>query len=117
MPSRLYDQVTPERPLSGTRLTLKDIFQLAGTKTTMMSRDYVELYGPDEKSAAYVKKLIDLGAVIVEKTKITQFASADEPTYQWVDFRCPVNPRGDQYQIPSGSSSGAATSLTYLRKR
>ncbi len=49
--------------------------------------------------------------MIVEKTKMTQFASSDEPTDQWIDFHCPVNPRGDQYQSPSGSSAGAAAGL------
>ena len=37
--------------LAGVRVSLKDVFQLYGTKTTMMSRDYTELYGPDEESA------------------------------------------------------------------
>lgn len=72
---------------------------------------YSELYGPDDASADYTKKLIELGAVVVGKTKMTQFASSDEPTDQWIDFHCPVNPRGDKYQSPSGSSSGAAASL------
>lgn len=111
VPSRLYSQVTAQKPLAGARVSLKDIFQLAGTKTTMMSRSYSELYGPDDESADYTKKLIDLGAVVVGKTKMTQFASSDEPTDQWIDFHCPVNPRGDRYQSPSGSSSGAAASL------
>lgn len=90
---------------------IKDIFRLEGTRLTMMSRPWTELYGPDEKSAEYTKKLIELGAVIVGKTKMTSFASPEEPTDQWVDFHCPVNPRGDRYQSPSSSSSGAGTSL------
>ncbi|KAJ5480157.1 hypothetical protein N7530_005666 [Penicillium desertorum] len=77
----------------------------------MMSRAYTELYPPQEKSASYVQKLIDQGAIIVGKTKMTQFASSDEPTDQWVDFHCPINPRGDEYQSPSGSSSGSAVAL------
>ena len=46
VPNQLYDEVTLERPLAGTRLSLKDNFQLSGTKTTMMGRDYTELYPP-----------------------------------------------------------------------
>ncbi|KAF5255207.1 hypothetical protein FANTH_133 [Fusarium anthophilum] len=42
---------------------------------------------------------------------MTSFASPEEPTDQWVDFHCPANPRGDGYQSPSSSSTGAATSL------
>lgn len=90
---------------------IKDIFRLEGTQTTMMSRPWIELYGPDEQSADYTKKLIKLGAVIVGKTKMTSFASPEEPTDQWVDFHCSFNPRGDGYQSPSSSSTGAATSL------
>ncbi|KAF9252091.1 hypothetical protein DTO006G1_2838 [Penicillium roqueforti] len=111
VPSRLYSRVSPERPLAGIRVCLKDIFHLNGTKTTMMSRAYTELYPPQEKTASYVQKLIDQGAIIVGKTKMTQFASSDEPTDQWVDFHCPINPRGDEYQSPSGSSSGSAAAL------
>lgn len=56
-------------------------------------------------------KLIKLGAVIMGKTKMTSFASPEEPTDQWVDFHCLVNPRGDRYQSPSSGSTGAGTSL------
>ncbi|KAJ6006803.1 hypothetical protein N7451_004747 [Penicillium sp. IBT 35674x] len=111
VPSRLYSRPSPERPLAGTRLCLKDIFHLNGTKTTMMSRAYTELYLAQEKSASYAQKLIEKGAIILGKTKMTQFASSDEPTDQWIDFHCPTNPRGDEYQSPSGSSSGAAAAL------
>ncbi|KAI1121626.1 putative amidase [Nemania abortiva] len=111
VPSRLYHKVSPEKPFAGARTGLKDIFSIEGVKTTMMSRSYTELFGPDTKNAEYVNKLLSLGVVIVGKTKMTQFASSDEPTDQWIDFHCPVNPRGDQYQSPSGSSSGAAAAL------
>jgi Asp-tRNA(Asn)/Glu-tRNA(Gln) amidotransferase A subunit family amidase len=46
----------------------------------MMSRSFTDLYEPEQESADYVKKLLSLGAVIVGKTKMTQFASSDEPT-------------------------------------
>ncbi|KAK7746207.1 hypothetical protein SLS62_009423 [Diatrype stigma] len=111
VPSRLYAKPAPEKPLAGARMGIKDIFRLEGTQLTMMSRAWTELYGPYEESAEYTKKLIELGAVIVGKTKMTSFASPEEPTDQWVDFHCPVNPRGDQYQSPSSSSTGAGISL------
>ena len=77
----------------------------------MSSRAYAQVYEAEEKSAAFASKLLSLGAVIVGKTKMTNFASSDEPTDQWIDDICPINPRGDQYQSPSGSSSGAAAAL------
>jgi len=42
---------------------------------------------------------------------MTSFPSSDEPTNQWIDFHCPIKPRGDRYQGPSGSSAGAAAAL------
>lgn len=38
-------------------------------------------------------------------------ASDEEPTDQWIDYHCPWNPRGDMYQSPSASTTGAAASL------
>ncbi|KAK0121858.1 hypothetical protein ONS95_010137 [Cadophora gregata] len=77
----------------------------------MMNRAYNELYPPRTTSADYVVKLLELGAVIVGKTKMAAFASAEEPTDQWIDYHCPFNPRGDNYQTPSVSSTGAGASL------
>jgi Asp-tRNA(Asn)/Glu-tRNA(Gln) amidotransferase A subunit family amidase len=111
VPSRLYHKATDNTPLGGLRFTVKDTFDIAGIKTTSSSRAYSELYPPRAESADFVKKLVSLGAVIVGKTKTTSFASADEPTDQWIDFHCPRNQRGDRYQSPSGSSAGAAASL------
>jgi hypothetical protein len=111
VPSCVYADTNKGKPLGGARMGIKDIFRLEGTQLTMMSRPWVELYGPDEESVPYTKKLIGLGAVIVGKTKMTSVASPEEPTDQWVDFHCPTNPRGDRCQSPSSSSTGAGTSL------
>jgi Asp-tRNA(Asn)/Glu-tRNA(Gln) amidotransferase A subunit family amidase len=51
--------------------------------------------------------LIDLGAVIVGKTGMSQFADAEDPTGDCVDFHAPWNPRGDGIRSPGGSSFGA----------
>lgn len=111
VPSQLYGTYTKEKPLDGIRISIKDNFALAGIKSTMMNRAYTELYGPKKASAEYVRKLIDLGAVIVGKTKMCAFASAEEPTDQWIDYHCPFNPRGDKYQPPSGSTTAGAAAL------
>ncbi|KAL8793565.1 MAG: hypothetical protein Q9195_003827 [Heterodermia aff. obscurata] len=111
VPSRLYATRSESLPLAGMRIALKDCFNLAGVKTTMSSRAYTQVYGPERENAAFVTKLLSLGAWVVGKTKMTNFASSDEPTDQWIDDICPINPRGDQYQSPSGSSSGAAAAL------
>jgi Asp-tRNA(Asn)/Glu-tRNA(Gln) amidotransferase A subunit family amidase len=111
VPSRLYSSITKENPLAGARISIKDNYDLKGIRTTMMNRAYNELYPPRPSTADYVTKLIDLGAVIVGKTKMSAFASAEEPTDQWIDYHCPFNPRGDKYQTPSCSSTGADASL------
>jgi Asp-tRNA(Asn)/Glu-tRNA(Gln) amidotransferase A subunit family amidase len=111
VPSKIYSSRTEEKPLAGLRISLKDNYRLAGVKTTMMNRAYVDLYPPESQSAPFASKLAKLGAVIVGKTKMCAFASAEEPTDQWVDYHCPWNPRGDFYQSPSGSTTGGGASL------
>jgi Asp-tRNA(Asn)/Glu-tRNA(Gln) amidotransferase A subunit family amidase len=59
---------------------VRDIFDIAGVKPTLSSRAYSELYGPQQKRADYVEKLLCMGAIVVGKTKTTSFASSDEPT-------------------------------------
>jgi Asp-tRNA(Asn)/Glu-tRNA(Gln) amidotransferase A subunit family amidase len=93
------------------RIAVKDLFHLCGIKSALNVRSFLETYGPDKKTAEYVKKLIDLGAVIVGKTKMTAFAGGERAPEFWIDFHCPFNPRADGYQTPSGSTSGGAACL------
>jgi Asp-tRNA(Asn)/Glu-tRNA(Gln) amidotransferase A subunit family amidase len=111
VPSRAYHTPSTDKPLAGMRVSLKDNINLAGIKTTMTNRAYLELYGPERENAAFAEKLISLGAIIVGKTRMTSFASGEEPTDQWIDFHCPFNPRGDLYQSPGGSTTGGGASL------
>ena len=80
---------------------------LRGVHTTLSSRAWTSLYPAARTTADYAQKLMDLGAVIVGMTKVSQFASGEE----WVDVQAPWNPRADQYQDPSGSSAGAGVAL------
>ncbi|KAK2611385.1 hypothetical protein N8I77_004725 [Diaporthe amygdali] len=111
VPSRLYHKSDSKKPLAGKRISLTDTFDVQGVKTTLSSRAWTQLYPAADTSAAYVTKLLDLGAVVVGKTKTTQFATGTE----WVDYHSPVNPRGDRYHKVSGSSAGAASSLAGYR--
>lgn len=111
VPSRLYGKATAEKPLQGMRISVKDNFALEGIKSTMMNRAYTDLYDVKDTSASHVQKLIDLGATIVGKTKMSAFASAEEPTDQWIDYHCPSNPRSDMYQSPSGSTTAGVAAL------
>ncbi|KAI0517462.1 putative amidase [Xylaria bambusicola] len=113
VPSRLYSKKSPSMPLAGMRFSVKDNYKISGVPTTQSNRAWCELYEakPETETAAYVEKLISLGAVFVGKTKMCSFASSEEATDQWIDFHAPFNPRGDGYQSPSGSTTGGGTSL------
>ena len=111
VPSRLYYTKTISKPLAGIRLGIKDIFQLAGVKNSDGNRAYYSLYPAAKSTGPAVQNLIDAGAIIVGHQKASQFANGEEATADWVDYHSPFNPRGDGYQDPSSSSSGAGASI------
>ncbi|EGA72492.1 hypothetical protein AWRI796_5153 [Saccharomyces cerevisiae AWRI796] len=107
VPSKLYYTVTKEQPLAGYRVAIKDLYDIAGVKTGGSSRTYYDVYGEANMTCPSVQRLIDMGAVIVGKLKLTQFANGETPTADYVDYHAPFNPRGDGYQSPSSSSCGS----------
>lgn len=112
VPSRLYyPPPTEDKPLSGKRLGVKDIYDLKGVRTGGGNRAYRDLTEPALASAPALQKLIDMGAVVIGKTKTTQFALGERPTADYVDQLAPFNPRGDGYQHPQGSSAGTGAGL------
>lgn len=108
VPSRLYYAKTAEKPLAGVRLGIKDIYDIAGLRTSNGNRAWYHFYPAANKTAVTVQRLIDAGAVIVGKMKTSQFANGETATADWVDYHEPFNPRGDGYQDTSSSSSGPA---------
>ncbi|UPK93500.1 hypothetical protein LCI18_004435 [Fusarium solani-melongenae] len=106
VPSRLYlPRPSPRKPLSGIRISISDITSLKGTHTTFSSRAWKSLYkNPSDVTAEYARKLLDLGAVLVGKTKTSQFGTGVE----WVDEQAPWSARGDGYERLKGGSVGAA---------
>ena len=106
VPSRLYYTATSEKPLAGIRIGVKDIYDVAGVKTSDGNRAWYGLFPPATVNAVPVQRLVDAGAIIVGKTKTSQFANGETATADWVDYHSPFNPRGDGYQDPSSSSSG-----------
>jgi hypothetical protein len=113
VPSRLYyPPPTKDMPLSGKRLGVKDIYDLKDVRTGGGNRAYRDLAEPAPDSAQALQKLIDMGAVVIGKTKTTQFALGERPTADYVDQLAPSNPRGDGYQHPQGSSAGTGAGLT-----
>lgn len=111
VPSRLYYTKTAEKPLAGVRIGVKDVFQLAGTKSSLGSRAWYDLYPASNTTATAVQRLVDAGAQVVGLQKASQFANGERATADWVDYHSPFNPRGDGYQDASSSSAGAGASV------
>lgn len=106
VPSRLYYTKTADKPLAGVRLGVKDIYDIAGVRTSDGNRAWYHLYPEASVTGTAISNLIEAGAVIVGKMKTSQFANGETATADWVDYHSPFNPRGDGYQDPSSSSSG-----------
>lgn len=84
VPSRLYyEKATSCHPLRGKRIAVKDVYHLKGVKTGAGCRSFYELYPKRNASAPAVQRLIDQGAVIVGKSKTSQFANGENPTADW----------------------------------
>lgn len=111
VPSRLYYTKTTNQPLAGVRLGVKDIYDIAGIKTSCGNRAYYNLYPARTATAEAVQRLIDAGAVVIGKMKTSQFANGEQATADWVDYHSPFNIRGDGYQDPSSSSSGPGAGI------
>lgn len=103
-PSR--GSATPDGPLAGMVVSVKDNFALAGMPMTCGSRflaDYVAPY-----TATVVRRLQEAGAVVLGKTNMDEFGcgSSGESSA----FGPTRNPR-DMERVPGGSSSGAGASV------
>ncbi|KAF3161108.1 hypothetical protein TWF788_002759 [Orbilia oligospora] len=108
VPSRLY--TNSSLPLSSKRIAVKDIIDLRNLPTSASSKAYAQYHGSSKSTAKAIQHLISLGAVIIGKTKTTQFANG-ETARDWIDFQCPFNPRADGYLDPAGSSTGSAVAV------
>lgn len=59
------------------RLGVKDIFDVAGIKSSGGNRAYYQLSPPANETAPAIQKLIDAGAVLIGKMKTSQFANGE----------------------------------------
>ena len=82
VPSRLYFHVSPEKPLNGKRITVKDNFHMDGMVTTLGNKAFAKYYGTQSMTSEYLKRVIDLGAIVVGKTK-GLFLFYMEPPYHF----------------------------------
>lgn len=111
VPSRHYFTKTADKPLAGVRFGVKDIYDVAGLRTSDGNRAWYWFYPPAAKSAPAIQRVVDAGAVIVGKMKTSQFANGETATADWIDYHSPFNPRGDGYNDPSSSSSGPGAGI------
>jgi aspartyl-tRNA(Asn)/glutamyl-tRNA(Gln) amidotransferase subunit A len=94
-------------PLAGLPVSVKDLFNIKGQRTTAGSRTLSEA-APAARDALAVARLRDAGAVFVGRTNMSEFAFSGlglNPHYG-----TPPNPLDAQW-VAGGSSSGAATSV------
>ncbi|KAF8806190.1 amidase signature enzyme [Phlegmacium glaucopus] len=110
VPSRLRSRPTPDFPLAGTRFGLKDIYHARGLPTAAGSIAYQLTHNIPEETAPSIEMLLDLGAIMVGKTRTSQFAHGAHP-WEFVDVPYSWNPRADGYLTASASSSGSACAI------
>ncbi|KAK2591957.1 hypothetical protein QQS21_010363, partial [Conoideocrella luteorostrata] len=110
VPSRCYYKPSVSRPLDGARISVKDNIDIAGHKTSLCNRAWMDLYPAKKTHAACVQTLLDAGAIVVGKVKLQAMIMREEPL-ECVEFTAPFNPRGDGYQVPSGSSHASAAGI------
>jgi Asp-tRNA(Asn)/Glu-tRNA(Gln) amidotransferase A subunit family amidase len=90
------------------RVSISDTISIKGTHTTFSSRAWKSLYKEaSSNTAKYAQTLLDQGAVIIGKTKTSQFGTGAE----WIDQQAPWSARGDGYNSMKGGSVGAAAAL------
>ena len=111
VPSRCYYKPSKSRPLDGARVSVKDNIDIAGHKTTLCNRAWIDLYPVKTENAACVQTLIDADAIILGKVKLQAIIMREESS-ECVEFTAPFNPRADGYQVPSGSSHASAAGIS-----
>ncbi|KAH7262788.1 hypothetical protein BKA59DRAFT_505813 [Fusarium tricinctum] len=111
VPSRLYFTPSKAKPLAGLRIAVKDLYDLKDVKTSGGNRALYEMSKVKTKTAVCVQTLIDAGAVVIGKNKLSEFAFAGPYVTEHIDYLLPFNPRGDGYNSPGDSSGGSAASV------
>lgn len=93
-------------PLHGVPVAIKDLLELAGTPTTAGSKILANQIA--EENATAVDRLEAAGAIIVGKTRMSEFAYA--PSSLNAHYGPTRNPRNPAYDT-GGSSSGSAAAV------
>ncbi len=92
-------------PLAGLTCAIKDLYDIAGTRTGGGSPDWLAAQKPAVRNAVAVQKLLDAGATIIGKAICDEFFYS--VTGANAHYGTPENLRAPG-RLPGGSSSGSA---------
>jgi amidase len=95
-------------PLAGLAFGAKDIYDVAGAKTSFGSPDWLRTHEPAARTAPAVQRLLDAGARLAGKTHTEEMAWS--LTGENAHYGTPVNVAAPG-RIPGGSSSGSAAAV------
>jgi amidase len=96
----------PRGPLAGLKFAVKDIYDVAGHKTSFGSPDWLRTHEPAARTAPVVQRLLDAGAHLVGKTHTDELTWS--LTGENAHYGAPVNVNAPG-RITGGSSSGSAS--------
>ena len=95
-------------PLAGTRFAVKDLFDVAGARTTYGHPDWARTHPPAAGTAPAVAALLEAGATLAGKTKTVELAFGLTGENIW--HGTPINPAAPD-RFPGGSSCGSAAAV------
>ena len=93
-------------PLAGLTAAIKDMYDIAGTKSGGGSPAWLDHAKPATRNASVIQKLLDAGATIMGKTVSEEFFFS--LTGASLHYGVPLNARAPG-RVPGGSSSGSAS--------
>lgn len=93
-------------PLAGLTAAVKDMYDIAGTKSGGGSPAWLEHAKPATRNASVIQKILDAGGTIIGKTVSEEFFFS--LTGASLHYGVPLNARAPG-RVPGGSSSGSAS--------
>ena len=97
-----------DQRLSGCRLVVKDLFDVAGIPTGAGNPDWLASHPVPETTAPVVQSLLEAGATFVGKTQTDELAYSLNGLNE--HYGSPVNPRAPE-RLAGGSSTGSAVAV------
>ena len=93
-------------PLAGLNAAVKDMYDIAGSRTGGGSPDWLAAQAPARAHAAAVRAILEGGATVIGKTVCDEFFYSVSGAN--AHYGTPINPRTPG-RLPGGSSSGSAS--------